>query len=118
MQTRQVAARESGGKERTDEHGEDVMQNEQKGTQKRHAGLRMGQRHHEGHQHRHEQVDADGVGYDSLAVAMQFARHYRGRGGCRADEAEHGRLHDHAGRCLRKAPQQQTEAYEHEPLNE
>ena len=65
-----------------------------------------------------QQVDADGVGYDSLAVAMQFARHYRGRGGCRADEAEHGRLHDHAGRCLRKAPEQQTEAYEHEPLNE
>ena len=41
MQTRQVAARESGGKERTDEHGEDMQDELRESRAKGLAGMRV-----------------------------------------------------------------------------
>ena len=94
MQTRQVAARESGGKERTDEHGEDMQDELRESRAEGLAGMRMENGDNGGYEQGNDDIDKNGVGRDIECVATEFARDNYGCGGRGANHANHKRLND------------------------
>ena len=94
MQTRQVAARESGGKERTDEHGEDMQDELRESRPEGLARMRMENGNDGGYEQGNDDIDKNGVGRDIECVASEFARDNYGRGGRGANHANHKRLND------------------------